>query len=285
MPYLYIFPAFIPLIVFTYLPLGRTMELSLFDWNLVQPVRRFVGTENYETAFASDGFWNAGVNTLAYIGALLLLDVVAVLMVAMMVWFVRGRAQSAYRSAIFLPTVLSMAIASVLWLWLLNPVSGLVNILLDQFGIQGANWFKDPTTVLWAVAFVAGWKYFGFNFVIALAGLASIPRDLIEAARIDGAGGVTLARRIILPLMGPTILFLIVTTIGLTADIVFVPILILSQGGPSGASDSLFYLIYEFGFKFFNIGHASAVAVVVFFVFAGFLFVQLRLSERYTHYE
>lgn len=285
MPYLYVAPALLPLLVFVYWPLLRTVELSFYDWNLVRPTRDFVGLGKYREVLGSTDFWGALANTARYCLALVAADVALVLLVALGLLAVRGRPQQAYRAIIFLPTLISMAVAAVIWLWVLNPIHGVLNRLLALIGIAGPSWLSDPAWALWAVAAVAAWKYFGYNLLVMLAGLVGIPQDYLDAARIDGAGRWALFRHIVWPLLSPTTLYLFVTTVVLAAQIVFVPIHVLTQGGPNQSSANLVYLIYQYGLQFFNVGYASAVAVIVFVAFLACTAVQVRLLERVVHYE
>lgn len=285
MPYLYVGPAMLFLLLFVYLPLIRTFELSFYDWNLIDPDRSFVGGDKYRAVLGSADFWIAVTNTLRYVVALVAVDVALVLGVALLLLGVPGRAQQAYRGLIFLPTLVSMAVAAVVWLWVLNPIHGVLNRLLGLVGVAGPSWLSDPAWALWAVAGVAAWKYFGYNLLVMLAGLVGIPVELTEAARIDGAGRWAVFRHVVWPLLTPTTLYLFVTTVVLAAQIVFVPIHVLTLGGPSQATVNLVFLIWQYGLRFFDVGYASAVATIVFVVFLAFTVAQVRLLERVVHYE
>jgi sn-glycerol 3-phosphate transport system permease protein len=284
-PYLYLLPALALLLVFVYWPLLRTIELSFYDWNMISPVRDFVGWQHYQRAMAGADFRQAVFNTVWYISALLVIDVALVFGVALGLLAVPGKSRQLYRSLIFVPTLISMAVAAAIWLWMLHPLHGVFNRLLALVGVNGPSWLSDSTWALWAVAAVAAWKYFGYNLIVMVAGLTNVPREYLEAARIDGAGRWALFRHIIWPLVAPTALYLFVTTIVLAAQIVFTPIDVLTQGGPQGTSSNLMYLIFQYGFQFFNIGYASAVAVIVFVVFLAVTGLKVSVLERGIHYE
>jgi sn-glycerol 3-phosphate transport system permease protein len=284
-PYLYLLPALTLLLVFVYWPLARSLELSFYDWNMISPTREFVGWRHYQQALSSAEFWQAARNTLWYIAALLLVDVALVFGVALGILALPRRSQQLFRGLIFVPTLISMAVAAAIWLWMLHPIHGLFNTLLGLGGIRGPSWLSDARWALWAVAAVAGWKYFGYNLIVMLAGLVNVPQEYVEAARIDGAGGLALLRYIIAPLVAPTTLYLVVTTVVLAAQIVFTPIDVLTQGGPSGSSANLVYLSFQYGFLFFNSGYASALAVIVFLLFLGVTIVKVRAIESSVHYE
>lgn len=283
-PYLYVAPALLPLILFVYVPLARTIEFSLFDWNLVSPERAFVGLHQYERVLGSEKFWEAVRNTIAYATSIVAVDVVGAVVLAIAVLTVRGRPQSLLRAVAFLPTLISMAVAAVVWLWIFHPIDGVLNRLLALVDVTGPSWFSDPTWAIWAVAAVATWKYLGYNFVVALAALSGVPRELEEAAQLDGATRLRVLWHVVLPHISPTLLYLSVTGIALAAQIVFVPIHILTRGGPYGTSANVTYFIFEHGFRFFDVGFASAAAVVVFAGLLAVLVAQLRLLERSVHY-
>jgi sn-glycerol 3-phosphate transport system permease protein len=284
-PYLYLLPALVVMATFTYMPLARGFELSFFSWNMVAPVRPFVGVGNYVELLSSPEFWGATVNTALYIAVILLLTFVAPLGVAVLLASIKGVAGRVYQSVIFSPTVISLATAAVIWLWILNPIDGVINVVLKQLGAAGPSWLQDSSTVLLAVAMVTAWKSFGYNLLLFVAGLLSIPKAPVDAALVDGASAWQLLWYVRLPLLSPTMLFVLVTTVVLAAQQVFIPIQILTRGGPSGASTNLVYSIYEYGFQFFRVGIASALAMIVFLLFLALTWAQIRLLEGRVNYD
>jgi ABC-type sugar transport system permease subunit len=147
------------------------------------------------------------------------------------------------------------------------------------------NWLNDPDTALGAVGVVAAWQFMGFNYLVALAGLMALPREYLEAARVDGATGWTLLRSVVIPLLMPTILFVMLTSILQALPNAFVPVEILTRGGPSDASNNLLYAIYQDGFRFFQIGKASAEAVLTVLLLGGAAIWQFRILDRSLSYE
>ncbi|MDR7487156.1 MAG: sugar ABC transporter permease [Armatimonadota bacterium] len=283
--YLYAIPALALLLVFTYWPLVQTLYLSLFRWNMVAPVKVYVGMENFRTLLTSADFHTAIWNTAKYLLAVLPLAVGGPLVVAVMVASIPRRLQGAFKVALFAPSIVSFAVGSMVWLWILNPIDGIANKVLAAVGLPGRSWLSDPDWALWVIVVLMAWKSFGYNLVIFLAGLAAIPAEYHDAAAVDGATPWQGFRHVTWHLLTPTTLFVLLSTLVATAQHTFTPIQILTNGGPSRATTNLIFLIYEFGFQFFQTGMASAAAVLMFAAFLGATWAQFRLLERFVHYE
>ncbi|MGN7381576.1 carbohydrate ABC transporter permease [Paenibacillus sp. SAFN-117] len=285
-PYLYLAPAVIPIAVFVYYPLVKSVEISFLSWNMVSPNRKWVGLDNYVHLLTSAEFWKSVWNTGMYIVLLLLLLLVAPFFVAYAVTRVRGKMQSFLKSAIFVPTVLSLAVASIVFLWLFNPISGSVNHLIGLIGLPSVNWLSDPGWALISIVIITSWKTFGYHFILLLSGILSVPQDIVEAARIDGvSSSMGLIRKIYIPLSGGTIMFVFVITVVLGIQWSFVPIQMLTNGGPDQATTHLVYTVYQYAFQFFRSGLASAVSVLTFIAFSGLIIFQSLVMERRVHYE
>jgi ABC-type sugar transport system permease subunit len=263
----------------------RDIEISLFDWNLISPNRRFVGLDNYNIVLRDPAFLPTLLQSIYYVLFALAGNVLLPLVLAMLTLRAGRREADVYQTMIFLPTIVPVSVGALLFLWLYLPTGGPLSRALATVGLASPNWFNDPHWALPAVASVATWKFFGFNYLILLAGLKAIPQSFLEAASIDGAVGWPRFRFIVLPLLMPTLLFTIVTAILQALDHTFVPIQILTIGGPSGTSSNLFYAIYQDAFQFFQAGKASALALAYLALFATFAVWQFRMLERYTHYD
>lgn len=284
-PYLYLLPAFAFLGLFIFYPLFRTFEISLYDWNLVNPKRTFVGLENYQRWLFEGQFlqlvWQSALYLLfAVIGTFLFPVGLALLTLQ-----VREREAAVYQSLLFLPTVVAVSVGVLVWTWLYLPVGGLFNTLLSSVGMRGPSWLSEATTALPAVSLVATWKFFGFNYLVALAGLRAIPKDYLDAAKVDGAEGGSLLRFVLLPMFAPTLLFLFVSSLVQALDHTFVVIDILTEGGPFNTSNNLMYAVYQESFKFFRAGQGAAAAIVLVAVFAVFIIWQFRLLEKSVSYD
>ena len=283
--FVYVVPAAIFVALFLLVPLVRNLEISLFDWNLVSPDRRFVGLDNYRTVLTDPSFLPTLWQSILYVLFALAGNVALPLLLAILTLRVSTREAGFYQTLIFLPTIIPVSVGALLFLWLYLPTGGPLSRALAEIHVGSPNWFNDPHWALPAVSSVAIWKFYGFNYLILLAGLKAIPQSFLEAASIDGAVGWKLFARIIVPLLMPTLLFTVVTAILQTLDHAFVPVQILTLGGPSGASSNLFYAIYQDAFQFFQAGKASALSVVYLALFATFAIWQFRMLERYTQYD
>jgi len=231
-------------------------------------------------------FWNSALNTGIYTVLLLLFLLVAPYFVAYAVTQVRYKLQSFYKSAIFVPTVLSLAVSSTVFLWIFNPISGSLNRILELFGIPGVNWLTNPNWALFSVVLITAWKTFGYHFILLLSGILSVPQEIVEAARIDGVkSNLGLIWRIYVPLSGGTILFVFVITVVFGIQWSFVPIQMLTNGGPDQTTTHLVFTVYQYAFQFFRSGLASAAAVLTFIVFLGLIAFQAFVMERRVYYE
>jgi sn-glycerol 3-phosphate transport system permease protein len=282
--YLYLVPAAALTAAFVYWPLVGSAALSFYDWNLVSPDRLAVGWQNYRDLVHSRAFRLALVNTGEAAVALTALTVLAPLLLAVLVLKVAPGWRTVYRVILFSPTVISMAIACAVWLWMFHPLYGVLNTALRWVGIQGPAWLSSSDWAMWSIVLVTVWKTFGFNFVVYTAGLLAIPTELYQAARVDGASEGRLFRHITLPLLAPTTLFVLLTTFILGPQNLFIPTQILTQGGPNEASNNLGYLVYQLGFEYFRVGYASAAATLIFLLFVVLAAVQFLLVERRIHY-
>jgi len=282
--YLYLAPAAALTAVFVYWPLLASAILSFYDWNLVSADRLAVGWQNYRDLLHSRAFRLSLVNTGEAAVALTALTVVAPLFLAVLVLKVAPRWRNVYRVILFSPTVISMAIACAIWLWMFHPLYGVLNTALRLVGVQGPAWLSSSDWAIWSIVLVTVWKTFGFNFVVYTAGLLAIPAELYQAARVDGASDGQLFRYITVPLLAPTTLFVLLTTFILGPQNLFIPTQILTQGGPNEASNNVGYLVYQLGFEYFRVGYASAAATLIFLVFLALTAVQFLLAERRIHY-
>ncbi|MCW5735282.1 MAG: sugar ABC transporter permease [Enhydrobacter sp.] len=285
-PWLFAGPAVAASIVFVWLPMVSTLGLSFFDWSLLRQEATWRGLAHYRGTLANPDFHLALTNTGLYLGVLLPLQVGVPLVLALALVRVQARAVGrVYRTALFAPSVLSFPVAAVVWLWLFNPTVGFFNTLLGTASLPAQRWLSDPDLALWSVVAVAFWKSFGLNLLIFLAALANLPKDVAEAARIDGAGPLRQAIDIDIPLVSPAIFFAIVTTFIVVLDEIVGAVDVLTEGGPYRTSSNLLYFLYERGFRHFQFGEAAAVAVLIAAIVALVTWVQFRFGERHVHYD
>ncbi len=286
-PYAYLAPALLPLLLFVFYPLVASFHISFLEWNMVSPNPKWVGLDNYrELLFDSREFRVATWNTLKYALWMVLFLVVLPCLAAFAVTRVAGRAQTFYKSALFVPTVLSLAVASLIFLWLYNPIIGVLNGLLKVLGFSPVNWLNDPDWALFSMALIVAWKTFGYHFIILLAGMLAVPGEIIESTRVEGLRSHWgLLRRFFLPLTGGTLLFVFMMAIVNGIQYAFVPVQMLTNGGPDQQTNHLVFLTYQYGFQFFRSGLASATAVLTFLFFLVLVIIQARLIDRRIYYE
>ncbi len=282
-PYAYLAPLIVLLGLFTYWPLIQTFYLSFMRLN-PGGAPAFVGWANYAGVFDHSQFQDAARNSLVYILASIPLKVLLPIPIAFFLWSIGPRLSAFHKTVLFIPTLLSFVVVSILWIWMLNPVAGFAQTLLAPFGLQLPPLVSSSGTAIYVVLGVSTWKILGFNVLLYLAGLASINRDLIEAMRIDGAGDGVILRHLIVPLLSPTIFFVLISTMVFAVQQVFTPIDVMTQGGPANATTNLFYIAYQYTFESFNIGFASAAVTLLFLAIGGLLLLKLAVVERHVHY-
>jgi len=278
--YCYLAPAAFLTLVFVYWPLVASTALSFYDWNLVSPTWSPVGWQNYVELVHNRAFWLALANTLRAAAALTVLTVLVPLLLAVIVLRVPRRWQDVYRVVLFSPTVISMAIACAVWLWMFHPLHGVLNTLLRFAGIAGPSWLSSSSSAIWAIIIVTVWKTFGFNFVLYIAGLLAIPGEMYEAARVDGASGGQLFRHITIPLLAPTTLFVFLTTFILSPQNLFVPTQILTQGGPNGQTTTMIIDTYQVAIASKKYGEGAARAVLICIFLSIFSLCYFRITHR-----
>lgn len=282
LPYLFLAPSLAIFLLFDIWPLFYSLYLSFMEWNLISPTKSFVGLENYQTIFTEDEFRRALINTVVYTAGRVFISLAIALLLALMV-NTQKRWARWVQAAIFSPHVISMVSVSLLWLWLMDPTGGLLNYLLGQVGIPPLKWLNASATALLSLILVAVWKVIGYDMVIFVAGLQSIPNELYEAARIDGASGPRQFWHITLPMLSPTIFFLSVTSV-ITSFQVFDVIKVMTGGGPGDSTNVLVYYIYQYGFRFFKLGIASAASLVLLLLVLALTLLQFKYFERKVHY-
>ena len=282
---LYLLPAGLLFLVFFYWPLLQNAYLSLFSWNMVSPNMKFVGAENFSVIFASPELWKILLNTVLFVVIMLVLNFVLPYIYSFILGHVVTRWSSFYRSALFLPSTLSLAVASILFLWIYNPLAGPLQIVLTWFSLESPRWFKEDYLVIFAICTIIGWKVFGYNMIVMLAAMVAVPKELIEAAKLENASNWTIFRKIILPMTSSTAIYVFTITVVFGLQYVLVPVNMLTQGGPDQGSSNLVYIIYQYAFTFFQTGRSAAYAVITMVCYLLFLFVKNKYLEKKVYYE
>jgi sn-glycerol 3-phosphate transport system permease protein len=276
-------PAAILLMVFAFYPSVATLWESLFSRDTRRNPSEFVGSGNYADLFADPTFWLVVKNNLFYAGITIPVSIGIAL--AMALWAnSKISARGFVRTAYFTPTVLPMIAAANLWLFFYTPGLGVLDQIGSLFGLPSVNWLGQPETALWAIIIVTIWKEAGFFMIFYLAALQTIPEDLKEAADIEGTSRFTYTRRIVLPLLMPTTLFIAVNAMINSVKLID-HLFILTKGGPSDASKLILYYIWEMAFAFFDAPHAAAMTILVIGVLGIVAAVQFFYLDKRTHYQ
>lgn len=280
--WMFIAPAVGLIAAFYLLPVLAGFVLSLTDFDLYAigdpSVVRMVGAGNYQRVLTDAEFWAALRHTLFFVFVGGPLSMLASLGSALLLHekLVRGRAF--FRTVYFAPVVTTLVAVALVWRYLYHPTYGLVDHVLAWFGIAPIDWLGDPRSALWGILILAVWKSFGYNMLILIAGLQSIPEELYEAARLDGAGAWQRFRHVTLPSLGPTLLFVGVMTM-LGQFQVFAEPYVMTQGGPLRSTVTVMLLMYEQGFRWWRMGYANAIAFVLFALMLITTLIQMRLQR------
>lgn len=281
-PYLYLAPALVLLVVWTYRPLGQTAQLSFFSWNLL-PAQPMVpaGLANYERLIDLPELGQSVLRTLVVIAGLLPFTVIVPVVAALLTRTIRGRARVVYQALVFAPMLVAPVASGAVWQWLLDPGAGAVNRVLGTT----TNWLHETGPAQPAIIGITGWHLLGFAVLVVTAGLAGINSDYSDAAQLDGATRGQVTRWITLPLLSPTLVFLTLMTVLLSAQWTFPLIDTLTQGGPAGATTNVYYLLWDYSFHSYDAGLAAAAGMLLFFGFGLVAAALVWLSERLTFHD
>lgn len=280
--YVFIAPAVILFLVFIGLPFLAAIALSFTHWDLLTSIK-FAGVDNYVQLVRDAQVRKAVGNTFIFAFASVVTHIGFGLLLAVAVSSRASRVlRYVLRTAFFFPFLVSWAAVALLWKYVLDPTFGIGNYYLHLVGLPTANWLASPSLALPSLIVVDFWHTIGYTFVILLAGLQTVPQHLHEAAKVDGAGALRRFWHVTLPMMSPTLFFAtVITFIG--AFQIFDPMVIMTQGGPDGNTESVVMYVYQQAFQSFQMGYASTVALIVFVVMMLVTLLQFRLSRLWVH--
>ena len=280
---LFLAPTVIGLGLFTFLPILASVVLAFFSWDIITPPR-FVGLENFADIAADPTIRVSFLNTIGFVVVAVTLQLAVALVLAVLVnTGMPGLLKSFFRSVLFFPLVLSAASVSIIMGYLFNENFGLVNHVLNLLGMADVPWLTSTHGAMIVVILVYVWQNFGFSFLLFLGGLSSIPKEVYEAAQVDGATGWKQFWRITFPLVSPTTLVASVMAI-ISALQIFDQPYVLTRGGPGDSTRTAVMVIYESAFKQLEFGRASAIGIVLTVVIMLVTAVQFRLSRRFVFY-
>ena len=276
--WLFLAPALIGTFIFIIIPICASFYMSLLDWNLIS-APEFVGLQNYIELIKEKAFWDILGNTLIYAVITTIFGVIIPLILAVLI-NEKIKGANLFKTLYFLPFITPMIVLAVVWSWIFDPNYGIFNFIFQT----NIKWLYDTKFAMTALIFVSVWKNIGYNMILMLAGLQNIPNDVDEAAKIDGATGISKFLKITCPLLSPTILFVsLVTTI--SSFQVFDLIFLMTEGGPENSTTVLVYWMYKNAFEFFKIGKASAIAYILFIVVMSLTFVQWFTRKKWVYNE
>ena len=286
----FLLPSLIGMLIFSVVPLIISGLISLTDWNglakLTDPgflQEHFIGLENYKKILTSTEFWRTLGNTAEYIVLYIPLMLAASLLVATLLSQTR-RGIGFFRVVYYIPVLTSWVAASLIWKSVLSPQYGALNGILSIFGIQGPGWLTDEKWAMPAIVLVSVWKDMGFFGLILLSGVVGINKTYYEAADLDGANGWVKFTRITLPLLTPSIFYVLIVGM-INAFQLFPQIMIMTGGGPNGATQVMVERIYNYGFRYYRMGYASAFSWILFAIIMVFTAIQMKGQERWVHYD
>ena len=279
----YLAPSLILFAAFVFIPLAQSIFLSFFNTRATGVATTFAGLDHYIELLTSPAFRTGLLATTLFAIYTVPIGIALGLVLAVML-NQRLRGINVFRTMMSSTIAISAAVGALIWLLLLNPSLGLLNYILSLVGIPGPDWLIQPTTAIIAVAMTTIWLTLGTNIIVLLAGLQGVPEEIYEAARLDGARGLRMFTRITMPMVSPSLFFLLVVdTIAVLQA--FTQIHLLTRGGPVDATRVLVYSIYQDAFQNFQFGFASAQAVILLVLVMALTLIQFRFVERRVHYQ
>lgn len=284
-PYVMVAPAMAFLLVFTFYPMVNLVYLSFFDYNLVNPVKKYVGLKNYHTLlFVRQDFMISLKNTAVYTVAVVFFIILLSLLLAL--WSEKdGRLNRFIQTAAFTPHLVAMLSCAMIWAWIMDQNSyGLLNVVLGFFKLKPMRWLNSSQTAMLSVVIVSVWKSIGYYAIIIMSALKVIPREIYEAAELDNAPKIRTFFRITLPLLSPQLFFLLIT-ITISSFKVFDTIRVMTDGGPGNSTDVISYYIYRYAFKHFRVGYASAAGTVLMIILMIMTAVYFKVLSKRVHYQ
>lgn len=279
---LFVMPALIPLIIFWIYPICRSIWISFTNWDFMTPDYDFVFLKNYISIFRDSRFYNALWNTVVFTAGTLVPTIVGGLGLALLLQK-DFKGSGIFKFVLFSPWITPTVAISIVWTWIFQPQDGLANLVLGFFYLPALKWISSSETAMLSVIVVTVWKSLGYAMIFYLSALENVPTEFYEASSLDGAKKWQQFRYITLPSISPTTFFLMIITMVNSLQ-AYDQIQILTQGGPSGSTRTLLYMYYQLGFQEFNMGEATAVAVVMIIITAGLSLIQFIVSKKWVHY-
>ena len=275
---IFILPAVLGTLIFIVIPVFFSFSLSFVDWDLLSPMK-FVGLSNFKDVLTDSTFVQVLINTFVFAIASSVFAVIIPLVLACIL-NTKIRGSNFYKTAYFLPFITPMIVIAIVWQWVFDPNIGLLNQILHTH----IKWLYDVRFAMPALITVSVWKQIRYNMIIFLSGLSTINQEVLEAAKIDGANSWQVFKNVTVPLLSPTIFFVIVIT-SISSFQVFDLIYVMTQGGPDNSTMDLVYSIYKYAFEYFDVGKASAIAYILFAIIFVLVLCQWKLRKKMVYNE
>ncbi|MGL4653800.1 carbohydrate ABC transporter permease [Cetobacterium sp.] len=282
---LFLMPALTIFTIFIFYPICKTFYLSFFQWNMISKNKKFIGIANYLDILKEESVHKSLINTFIYIGLLIVFNFILPYVIAYVLAFLVNRMKSFYRTMLFFPSIISLVVASLVFVWVFNPMIGPISKIYQLFGLKAQFWLKTNGLVMVLITLITAWKIFGYNLILLLAGILEVPTELIESAKLDKVSNWKIFLYIVIPMTSSTALYVMVMTIVYGLQQVFVPINVLTQGGPNNGSTNLVYSIYQYAFTFFQTGRASALSIITMLCFFILISIKIKVLEKGVYYE
>lgn len=281
--YLFVLPAVIGCCVFTLFPIVYNIYLSTLSWDLSSDEKYFVGIKNYIHLLQSGEFMQSLGETVIFSAGVICISIFLALLLA--VWLNKNTKLHYFiQSCIFTPYIVSLVSISMLWMWIMDYDNGCLNFFISLFHLSKVHWLDSPSCALTSMVVIQIWQTLGYNTLILIAGLQSIPNDIYESARLDKSKGRTTFWKITIPMLSPSLFFLIIINI-IDSFQVFTLISVITKGGPVNSTNLLVFWIYQTGFEYYNIGSAATGSVFLTVIIAIITFLYFRTLSRRVHYQ
>lgn len=280
---LFLIPSLLGYLIFSLLPMLSAFYLSFTSWDIIGGRPEWIGLKNYNLIFTTDEFYRVLSNTSKFIIMYIPSIMISSFFLALL-FDSKVKGVAAFRILLFIPVLTSWVAGSIIWRSALNGQYGLINNILALIGIDGPGWLTDPNWSMQSIVLVSVWKDIGFFSLIIFGGLRGIDKSLYEAAMIDGASSFQIIKKITLPLVSPTLFFVLITTM-INSFQLFPQVMVMTQGGPLGSTQVLVERIYVYGFRYFNMGYAAALSIILLLMIVSVTIIQMVLQKKWVFYE
>ncbi len=281
---LYLAPATVFFIAFVLIPIVYTVYLSFFDWNMVSPVKEFVGLDNYIDVLTDPNIHKITWNTLLYIAIMAFTNFFVAYVFAFVCKFILNKFQKVYKIILFLPGFISLIVASTIFIWILNPLTGPVSILFEFFGMDMPIWSTTQGLIIVVISLITTWGCFGYNFITLFAAVSSVPKEVIEAAKLDNIPMYKIFYKIVIPMSSASGYYILIMTMMQALSNVFGPIDVISTGGPDYGSSNLVYESYVRAFTLFETGQSATISVLTIILFAVIVLILNKTVGKKVYY-